>query len=128
MPFREEHKAFLLEAMGKHRKAVKKSFFNIQLAWDMGMAYRVAKTVVAHPGAKLVVIVGSGHVWRGFGIPERVNFLLGELPQLVSYVEEDEVHFLFSKDFSRESSSTNSSSETLVALTDGNLSFSSFMR
>ena len=111
MPFRERHRAFLLEAMGEHKKAVKKTFFDIQLAWDTGMSYRVAKAVLAYPEAKLVVIVGSGHVWRGYGIPERVNFLVGELPQLVSYVEDDEVYFLFSKDFSRESSSTNSRRE-----------------
>ena len=111
MPFRRRHREFLLRAMGEHRKVVKKSFFDIQLAWDMGMAYKVAKTALAYPESKLVVIVGSGHVWRGYGIPERVNFLVGELPQLVSYVDEDEIHFLFSKDFSRESSSTNSRRE-----------------
>ncbi len=111
MPFRERHREFLKEAMGKHRESVGKTFFDIQLAWDMGMAYRVAKALMAHPERKLIVIVGSGHVWRGYGIPERVNFLVGEVPQLVSYVDEDEVYFLFSKDFSKESSSTNSMRE-----------------
>lgn len=108
MPFRERHREFLLEAMGDHRDKVKKTFFDIQLAWDMGMAYKVAKTTLAFPESIVVVIVGSGHVWRGYGIPERVNFLIGELPQLVSYVDEDEIYFLFSRDFSRESSSANS--------------------
>ncbi|WP_457600730.1 ChaN family lipoprotein [Hydrogenivirga sp.] len=111
MPFRKEHRKFLLEAMGKHRDKVRGTFFEIQLAWDMGMAYRVAKLALAYPDHRLVVIVGSGHVWRGFGIPERVNFLIGKVPQLVSYVEEDALYFLFSKDFSRDSSSTNSRSE-----------------
>ncbi len=108
MPFRRRHKEFLLEAMGEHRDKVKGTFFDVQLAWDMGMAYKVAKTAIAFPEYVVVVIVGSGHVWRGYGIPERVNFLIGELPQLVSYIDGDEIYFLFSRDFSRDRSSANS--------------------
>lgn len=111
-PLREKHKEFLRKALGEHSKKINEDrFFNVQLTWDTGMAYKIAKTALAYPQHKLVVIVGSGHVWRGYGIPERVNSLLGELPQLVIYFEEDEAYFLFSKDFSKESSSTNSSSE-----------------
>lgn len=111
MPLRKEHREFILKAMKEHKSSVEKSFLDVQLAWDTGMAYKIAKTALAYPRAKLVVIVGSGHVWRGYGIPERVNFLLGDIPQLVSYVQEDTFYFLFSKDFSRDNSSTNSSKE-----------------
>ena len=111
MLFHEQHRRFLEKAMGKHKGASVERFMNVQLTWDMGMAYRIAKLVTSNPDTKFVVIVGSGHVWRGYGIPERVNFLIGEVPQLVSYLEEDDIHFLFSKDFSKESSSTNSRSE-----------------
>ncbi len=111
LPLREKHKELLREAMGKHEGASEKRFFDVQLTWDSGMAYRIAKLALVYPKSKLVVIVGSGHVWRGFGIPERVNHLIGSVPQAVLYVEEDEVYFLFSKDFSRESSSTNSKRE-----------------
>ena len=110
MPLKERHRGFLKKALKEHEGKVDEGrFFAIQQVWDSGMAYRIAKVALAYPGKRLVVIVGSGHVWRGFGIPERVNYLIGEIPQAVLYVEEDEVHFLFSKDFSRESSSTNSS-------------------
>ncbi len=109
LPIRKRHKEFLRKALEKHKGRVDEDrFFAIQQVWDSGMAYRIAKLALAHPDATLVVIVGSGHVWRGFGIPERVNYLIGEIPQAVLYVDEDEVHFLFSKDFSKESSSTNS--------------------
>ena len=105
------YREFLLEAMKDHKKTDEKKFMDVQLAWDNGMAYKIAKLLVAHPDSKIVVIVGSGHVWRGWGIPERVNHLVGELPQAVLYAQEDEVYFLFSKDFSREISSTNSINE-----------------
>lgn len=109
MDFRPSHKKELLEVFKKHKGIDEKSFLDVQLAWDSGMAYRVAKLALAYPNHKLVVIVGAGHVKEGFGIPERVNFLLGELPQLVVYLEEGRIYFLFSKDFSKESSSANSS-------------------
>ncbi len=109
MDFRPQHKRELLEVFKKHKGSDEKTFLDVQLAWDSGMAYRVAKLALAYPNHKLVVIVGAGHVKDGLGIPERVNFLLGEVPQLVVYLEEGRIYFLFSKDFSKESSSANSS-------------------
>ncbi len=110
-PFHDKHKEFLREALGEHKGTHEEPFFRVQLLWDTGMAYKVAKTALAYPNHKLVVIVGSGHVRRGYGIPERVNFLIGEIPQAVLWIEEDVAYFLFSKDFSKESSSANSSKE-----------------
>jgi uncharacterized iron-regulated protein len=109
--FSDRYEEFLREALRRHEGVEEKSFFDVQLAWDNGMAYRIAKILVAHPDHKVVVIVGSGHVWRGYGIPERVNHLLGEVPQAVLYMDGDEVYFLFSKDFSRETSSASSTSD-----------------
>lgn len=111
IPASEEYREFLREAMKKHKGVDEKSFIDVQLAWDNGMAYRIAKLLVANPDHKIVVLVGSGHVWRGYGIPERVNHFLGEIPQAVLYVDGDEAYFLFSKDFSKETSSENSMRE-----------------
>jgi len=112
LPIRDRHRRFLTESLKEHGGKVDgKRFFAVQQAWDSGMAQRVASLALAYPDSTLIVLVGSGHVWRGFGIPERVNYLIGEIPQAVLYVVEDEVYFLFSKDFSRESSSTNSKKE-----------------
>ncbi|HHJ63576.1 MAG TPA: hypothetical protein ENJ61_01580 [Aquifex aeolicus] len=111
VPLNEKHREFLEWVMKQHRDIDEKKFIDVQLMWDNGMAYRIAKLAAGNPEAKLIVIVGRGHVWRGHGIPERVNYLLGEVPQAVLYVSDDEIYFLFSKDFSRETSSTNSSTE-----------------
>jgi uncharacterized iron-regulated protein len=111
IPFNQRHRDFLAQAMEDHDEVDEQKFLDVQLAWDNGMAYRITKLLLAHPDRKIVVIVGSGHVWRGWGIPERVSYMVGNLPQAVLYTEEDEVYFLFSKDFSKEASSTNSSSE-----------------
>ena len=104
----KRYEEFLREAMEKHKNVDEKKFFDVQLAWDNGMAYRIAKIMAAHPDHKIIVLVGSGHVWRGYGIPERVNYMVGEVPQAVLYMDKDEVYFLFSKDFSRETSSASS--------------------
>lgn len=112
MPLRKEHREFLLRALREHPGDIdEERFLSVQMAWDMGMAYRIAKLALAYPDHKLVVIVGGGHVWKGYGIPERVNFLIGELSQAVLYLREDRAYFLFSKDFSKESSSANSSND-----------------
>ncbi len=111
VPFQDKHREFLEWVMRQHTDVDEKEFMDVQLMWDNGMAYRIAKIAAGNPQAKLVVIVGRGHVWRGFGIPERVNHLLGEVPQAVLYVSDDEIYFLFSKDFSSETSSTNSITE-----------------
>jgi uncharacterized iron-regulated protein len=110
-PLSEKHREFLEWAMKQHKDVDRKKFIDVQLMWDSGMAYRIAKLAAGNPKAKLIVIVGRGHVWRGYGIPERVNHLLGEVPQAVLYVSDDEIYFLFSKDFSRDTSSANSSTE-----------------
>ncbi len=108
VPVSEEYREFLKEAMGRHEGVDERRFLDVQNAWDSGMAWRVAKLVAGNPDRKVVVIVGSGHVWRGFGIPERVNHILGEVPQAVLYMDGKEVYFRFSKDFSRETSSASS--------------------
>ncbi len=110
-PLKEEYKNFLEEFLKKHKGSEPKRFFDVQNTWDTGMAYRIAKLSIAYPKHKLIVLVGSGHVWKGYGIPERVNFLLGEIPQAVLYFEKEKFYFLFSKDFSKETSSENSISE-----------------
>ena len=102
-----EHRRYLEEIFRDHPGSHDR-LFDIQLAWDNGMAYRVAKLFAGNPAKKVVVIVGSGHVWRGYGIPERVSRFLGDVRQLVLFTENGNFYFLFSRDFSRENSSANS--------------------
>jgi hypothetical protein len=62
------------------------NFVEAQLIWDESMAERAARYLDAHPGRRLVVLAGDGHVTRS-GIPARlgrrsgveaVNLLQGE--------------------------------------------------
>ncbi len=48
-------------------------FFEGQLLWDEGMAARAARYLEEHPGRRLVVLAGVGHVQSGFGIPDRLT-------------------------------------------------------
>ncbi|HHH40244.1 MAG TPA: PDZ domain-containing protein [Sedimenticola sp.] len=48
-------------------------FVEVQLLWDEGMARSVADYLKAHPGRRMVVLAGSGHLMFGSGIPNRVN-------------------------------------------------------
>lgn len=47
-------------------------FLEIQLVWDEVMAERAAAYLQDHPGRRLVVLAGGGHVDYGSGIPQRV--------------------------------------------------------
>jgi len=63
------------------------NFVEAQLIWDESMAERAARYLDAHPGRRLVVLAGDGHVIRSGIIPvrfgrrsgvEAVNLLQGE--------------------------------------------------
>lgn len=47
-------------------------FHTAQLLWDEGMAARAAEYLEAHPGTKMVVLAGEGHIEHGWGIPDRL--------------------------------------------------------
>jgi uncharacterized iron-regulated protein len=44
-------------------------YFDAQNVWDQTMASRILEFKRLHPGVKLVVVTGRGHVTGGFGIP-----------------------------------------------------------
>ena len=48
-------------------------FYDVQLAWDEGMAARAAQYLQQHPDRPMVVLAGQGHVAYGDGIPDRVQ-------------------------------------------------------
>jgi len=49
------------------------NFLEVQLLWDEGMAERAAQYLKQHPGRRLVVLAGSGHLAYGVGIPQRLT-------------------------------------------------------
>jgi uncharacterized iron-regulated protein len=48
-------------------------FFEVQLAWDNGMAFAIRRALLANPGALVVVMIGEGHIQGGLGVPELVK-------------------------------------------------------
>ncbi len=74
------------EQMGAppHGGANLENFYRAQLVWDQTMATRIVDFLAAHPGEKLVVLVGRGHVDGGFGVPAYVS-QKSDAPQLVVY-------------------------------------------
>ena len=47
-------------------------FLEVQLVWDEGMAEAAARFLQQHPGTRMVVLAGSGHLAFGSGIPNRL--------------------------------------------------------
>lgn len=106
----EEYEKFLKKSLGEHKKEIDwRAFLEVQTAWDNGMAYKILKTLLVYPEHRIVVIVGKGHLYRGYGIPYVLKRLYPQVKQAILYPDEEErFYFLFSKDFSKEYSSTNS--------------------
>jgi len=50
-------------------------FLESQIIWDETMAHSVVEALAAHPGARMVVLAGNGHLQYGWGIPRRVRRL-----------------------------------------------------
>ena len=48
-------------------------FYQAQVLWDETMAQSVADYLAGHPGVKMVVLAGIGHIGFGHGIPSRVK-------------------------------------------------------
>ena len=47
-------------------------FLQAQLLWDEGMAECANRYLINHPGFKMVILAGNGHVRHKYGIPERL--------------------------------------------------------
>jgi uncharacterized iron-regulated protein len=47
-------------------------FFQAQLLWDEGMAESAHRFLENHPGFKMVILAGNGHVRHKYGIPDRL--------------------------------------------------------
>lgn len=55
-----------------HGKMSFENFYTAQVIWDETMAHEVARELAAEGGpARMVVLVGSGHLRKGYGIPDR---------------------------------------------------------
>jgi uncharacterized iron-regulated protein len=54
------------------------NFLDVMLTWDETMAEQAAKYLGEHPGRRMVIMAGSGHVAYRSGIPNRLERRIGE--------------------------------------------------
>ncbi|MFN4318993.1 MAG: ChaN family lipoprotein [Aquificaceae bacterium] len=106
----EKERQSLRDVLASHPKVEEKRFFDIQKAWDNGMALAIARLLEEYPEYKVVVLVGKGHADEyDIGIPRRLKTLKPEVN--IKILKRDQRDFLFSIDFSKDSSSANSIKE-----------------
>jgi uncharacterized iron-regulated protein len=99
-----QEKERLRKVLKEHPKIDEKRFFDVQSAWDNGMVLRIVRILSENKSAKVVVILGRGHAPDlNSGVP-RVVQLLRKGNKTADYGKP----VLFSMDFSRDSSSANS--------------------
>jgi uncharacterized iron-regulated protein len=76
VPADEDYKNRLrvpFQAHGPAKPGDFEHFIEAQLVWDEGMAESAAAYLTANPGRHMVILVGSGHVVFGAGIPKRLE-------------------------------------------------------
>ncbi len=64
------------------------NFMRSQLTWDETMAERAAQYLQENPGARMLVLAGSGHIMFGSGIPNRIKRRI-DVDQFSILVSED---------------------------------------
>lgn len=112
IPQTEKEIKELRELLKTHPKVDEKSFFDVQNAWDNGMALAIARLLDKYPDYKIVVLVGRGHAQDyESGIPRRLRMLKPNVRMRILRREEFQRALLFSTDFSKESSSASSMRE-----------------
>jgi uncharacterized iron-regulated protein len=83
----EAHRAFVKSIWDAHPMGPMASFENFyaaQCVWEDTMAESVAHGLAAHPGSRMAVIVGQGHVQQRYGIPVRAD-ARGAAPSTIFY-------------------------------------------
>ncbi len=99
----------LREVLKNHPKVDERSFFDVQNAWDNGMALAIARLLERYPSHKIIVLVGRGHAYDyDSGIPRRLKIMRSDVRMKILRREDYSNGLLFSIDFSRDSSSASS--------------------
>ncbi len=79
-----EEKERLRDVLRNHPKVDEKRFFDVQTAWDNGMALRIVRILSEEKGKKVVVILGRGHAPDlNSGVPRIVQLLRKETKQII---------------------------------------------
>jgi len=77
---RERLKSFLKN----HPPVEEKNFFDVQLAWDNGMALKIVRILEEEKDSKVVVLLGKGHAFDlNSGVPRIVSLLREGTKQVI---------------------------------------------
>ena len=72
----EAHREFVMKVFESHPIGPgfdREAFYASQCVWEDTMAESTARALDSHPGYRIAVIVGRGHVERRFGVPVRAE-------------------------------------------------------
>ncbi len=69
----QDHLETVYNQHGSSQRTTFNRFMEVQLLWDEGMAEQAFQYLQRHPNKTLVMLVGSGHVRGGYGIPNRLQ-------------------------------------------------------
>ena len=94
-PAQPAYRRYLRDSFGAHGAqgdgaAVEQAFERFvesQLTWDRAMAQGIAEALERHPGARVVGILGSGHVFNGWGVEHQLTSL--GVPDVASLLPSD---------------------------------------
>lgn len=99
----------LRQVLENHPRVEERRFFDVQNAWDNGMALAIARLSDHYPDHTIVVLIGRGHAEDyDSGVPRRLKLLRPHLTMKILKREDFQRDLLFSIDFSKERSSASS--------------------
>ncbi len=79
-----EEKARLRSFLKNHPPVEEERFFDVQLAWDNGMAMKIVRILEEEKGSKVVVLLGKGHAYNlNSGVPKIVGLLREGIKQII---------------------------------------------
>jgi uncharacterized iron-regulated protein len=70
--YAEHLRQFFAQHPGGEKRSFDR-FLDVQLTWDETMADTAARHLESHPGRRMVLMAGSGHIAYGWGIPKRLQ-------------------------------------------------------
>lgn len=69
--------------LGPHADTLLNRYYQVQVLWEEWMSQSAAYILQSHPGFRVIALVGSGHVERRFGFPDRLEKRIHERPYTI---------------------------------------------
>lgn len=69
--------------LGPHADVLLNRYYQVQVLWEEWMSQSAAYILQSHPDFRVIALVGSGHVERRFGFPDRLEKRIHERPYTI---------------------------------------------